>query len=474
MASISSVGSSAGIDRWKASQSDESVDEDFSGAVAAADLVAASGTRPDGRKAVLETAAQVGVPNLKSQKDEGQVQALATGKIDRMIPRNAGGGSEASSLIQKMAVSSNTGVDIAGLKPWSPDWVFEGGMNKHPLQKTLVEAPSRGESAGVLEGLEKLLQQANATTVQNSDEQRLSLAHAGQDGNPDGQSMKSQSGMNSLASADFMNVRQSMQPQPQHQSETVGARQAKSAVGSEQALAVPGAGLKAPNAIGEQPGLKEKKSKLPDTLGLISPQQGKPEMGSNVIPFQAGPNALRLDGAVVPGSLSQSRLSSESVAGITQSIRQLANGGEMRIRLKPDHLGELHMRVSTGGKTGSEVGLQIHASDDRAKRILEESMSSLREGLASQNLSLAKVDVQVAPSSNASNSGNDPGQDRSGTAAQQNFSSNSGSSGRRDGTSTQDGLAQPQARTLKPQAPVWSGGGGGNRAVASNRLDVIA
>jgi len=123
MASISSVGSSAGIDRWKASQSDESVDEDFSGAVAAADLVAASGTRPDGRKAVLETAAQVGVPNLKSQKDEGQVQALATGKIDRMIPRNAGGGSEASSLIQKMAVSSNTGVDIAGLKPWSPDWV---------------------------------------------------------------------------------------------------------------------------------------------------------------------------------------------------------------------------------------------------------------------------------------------------------------------------------------------------------------
>ncbi|MBU6375383.1 MAG: flagellar hook-length control protein FliK [Bdellovibrionales bacterium] len=492
MAPINSVGSSsAGQERWNVGQAEDSGNDEFSGAVAAADSIAAQSVQNP--KAVTGFGTEAGALNPKSEPEGGKTQALATGKVDRLIPRNAGGSPEASSLIQKMTVSSNTGVDIAGLKPWSQDWVFEGGMNKHPLQKTLIETPTRGESAGALSGLEQLLQQLNATTVENSDEKIAYSGQLGQDVSPDSVSTKPQAGMNSLASADFLDVRRAMQGQPglqsQYSNEAVTARQAmaaakqaKGAIGSEQALALPGVGLKAPNAIGSQPDLREKKSKLPDTLGLFGQQPNKSEMGSNVIPFQAGPNALKLEGAVVPGAMTQNRLSSESVAGITQSIRQLGNGGEMRIRLKPDHLGELHLKVSTGGKAGSEVGLQIHASDSQAKRILEESMSSLREGLASQSLSLAKVDVQIAQPSSASSSGNDTSQDRSGVAGQQNFSSNSGGSGGR-GNSAQDGLAssdsgigtQAQTRAVNRSTSGWSGGGGGtNRAIASNRLDVIA
>jgi flagellar hook-length control protein FliK len=187
---------------------------------------------------------------------------------------------------------------------------------------------------------------------------------------------------------------------------------------------------------------------------------------------------MKMDGSVVAGSMSQNRLNSESVGGIAQSIRQLGNGGEVRIRLKPDHLGELHLKVMTGGKSGSEVGLQIHASDDQAKKILEESLGSLRESLASQNLSLAKVDVQVAQPSSSANLGNDSNQDRPGLAGQQNFSSNSGDGNRGNSSQGRSSGADtaPAGGTVKatPRQAAAFGGGGAARAVASSRLDVIA
>ena len=71
----------------------------------------------------------------------------------------------------------------------------------------------------------------------------------------------------------------------------------------------------------------------------------------------------------------------------------------MRVKLHPENLGELHVRVIT---SGNQVGLQIQASDEKAKKILEESMSHLKDSLASHSLALGSIEVTVAPQSSSS------------------------------------------------------------------------
>jgi len=107
---------------------------------------------------------------------------------------------------------------------------------------------------------------------------------------------------------------------------------------------------------------------------------------------------VEVAGHVVQGTMSRDRLSTESVLNMSAGIREFAaagGNGELRVRLKPDNLGELQVRVVT---RGNDVGVQIRASDERSKAILEESLSHLRESLASQNLNLSSVDLSVKPS----------------------------------------------------------------------------
>jgi flagellar hook-length control protein FliK len=106
------------------------------------------------------------------------------------------------------------------------------------------------------------------------------------------------------------------------------------------------------------------------------------------------PQMAQVTGHVVPGAGTQDQLSHEAILNVTTGIRNLGQGnGEMNIRLKPDNLGELHLKVMTRGQ---EVGLQIQASDENAKKILQDSISSLKDGLATQNLTLGKVELSIA------------------------------------------------------------------------------
>jgi len=101
-----------------------------------------------------------------------------------------------------------------------------------------------------------------------------------------------------------------------------------------------------------------------------------------------------VQGQVIPGGGMRDRLDTESVrrlGGEIESMR-LTGGGEIRIRLKPENLGELHIRVT---EHGGQVGLEIRASDENSKRIIEESLSSLKESLAQSQVSLGKLDVAV-------------------------------------------------------------------------------
>jgi len=113
-----------------------------------------------------------------------------------------------------------------------------------------------------------------------------------------------------------------------------------------------------------------------------------------------GSSTLEVTGRVTQGSMTQDRLTSESLGNMSVGIRDLSaqGGGEMRVRLHPDNLGEIHLRVVT---QGNHVGLEIQASSDKAKKILEDSMSHLKESLASHSLTLGAVDLRVAQSNGA-------------------------------------------------------------------------
>jgi flagellar hook-length control protein FliK len=114
----------------------------------------------------------------------------------------------------------------------------------------------------------------------------------------------------------------------------------------------------------------------------------------------AGPAVIQSQAHVTQGGMAKDRLSSESLVGLGMNIRNLApqGGGEIHIKLQPENLGELHLRVVTDG---NQVGLRIQASDDRARKILETSLSSLQDSLASHQLSLKSVEFTVAQAGSA-------------------------------------------------------------------------
>lgn len=104
---------------------------------------------------------------------------------------------------------------------------------------------------------------------------------------------------------------------------------------------------------------------------------------------------LEVDGHVVKGRMASDRLSTQSLNEITGKIQQFQNGsgdGQIKIRLKPDHLGELRVTIKNAG---NQVALNVQASSEGSKKIIEESLSYLKENLANQNLNLAKFEVSL-------------------------------------------------------------------------------
>lgn len=187
-----------------------------------------------------------------------------------------------------------------------------------------------------------------------------------------------------------------------------------------------------------------------------------------------------LTGRVVPGAMARDRLSSESVLGMSTGVRNLLSqgGGEIRVRLKPEHLGELQVRVVTNGR---DVGLKIKASDEGSKQILEDSIKHLRESLASQNLHLSKVDVSVVSSSQPSWSGGSSEQSLS-QQPNQHYSQNwmgstSEQGGQKQGLWDSDGDPVSGGRGMRtaqatPAGNAW--GSIGRVAGSDRQLDVRA
>ena len=258
---------------------------------------------------------------------------------------------------------------------------------------------------------------------------------------------------------DFLNLREISQKNAKPA--LTGIADSKSAI--EQAKVIP---LQASTlAVGTKPAQKKSDSKQ-DLEGGIS---------SLVNANQPTKSDQLFLGKTVEATVNQSVsgqkpvISSESMNQIASQVNLLGQArqdGEIKIKLRPDHLGELQMSVRTNGQNDS---VQIKAESEEAKKIIEDSLSSLREHLSSHQLSLANVDVVTQPSTP---SGLDQGQmqfdgnNHSGQFANEDGRNQSGDEYRQSGRD----FAAEGSSFVKPQSafrnPVKNSD--------SSRLDMIA
>ncbi len=68
-------------------------------------------------------------------------------------------------------------------------------------------------------------------------------------------------------------------------------------------------------------------------------------------------------------------------------------GGEMRVILRPEGLGEVAMKVSVNG---DKVNVQMITQSVEAKKLLENSFHALKEGLSAHQLNLESVKIDTA------------------------------------------------------------------------------
>ena len=372
-------------------------------------------------------------------------------------PGNAGpGGLMLPQSVERMALGANTASAVAGPKPWDREWIT-AGRHRLPQLETVFQDPSAPDLTKLLaamqdqvKGSSTMLEELRSSGAPNV--QKAALKASAEPATPQGSvslpasaEAPAPTGVSAellaALAAEFGASTEGIEVQDSEESGTGAGRlqgktnPALSPLGgnlaSDDFLATRGLaqtlqGVQAAQNRGDaRLSLKDGRG---SALGGVTPGKGdtkavlgaKPRpvvsewLDSNVrndathalqaqgmggreaLTSAMKPRAVELTGHVTTGAMAKSRLSSESLMGMTSSIRTIAgNGvtpsaGEMRIRLNPDHLGELSLKVSTRGK---EVGLQIRASNEEAKRVLEESLGHLRENLASNALNLARVEV---------------------------------------------------------------------------------
>jgi flagellar hook-length control protein FliK len=156
------------------------------------------------------------------------------------------------------------------------------------------------------------------------------------------------------------------------------------------------------DAISGNPSQAGKPSLDLGTFGKTDPKkarltagEGRETLGSAALSqnFQLNSHSKVIDAHVTQGSAGKAVLSHDALHQMTQQVNLLSQAkqdGEIKIRLRPDHLGELQMSVKTQGQN---VAIDIKAHSVEAKKIIEESLGSLRASLSEQNLNLSRVDV---------------------------------------------------------------------------------
>lgn len=375
------------------------------------------------------------LPQPGIQLQQPQQQSLREEALGKQALSDS---AEKSPLTMKPAVSLNTAAMIAGPKPWSREWVFEGVDPANPEMKPLLQGEASPKELMTLQQAAQELQKnllasggeradANAlpeggalAAMAGNDVERSTLASIERSALGKGETVArgelqklapnaafslsersegpvaGQSRPGGLSGSEFLNTlsmvrggQDARQNQSQGQMGGNGEQSGRKA-GLESGLRV------------IEGGLKSRKGGFDDDLASISLKAGG--LQNHAAPLQTGVRPTELTGHVVPGAMAQNRLSSESLLGLSSGIRNLSpnGGGEIRMKLNPGNLGELHLRITT---LGNQVGLQIQASDDKARKIIEDSIGFLKESLATHQLNLGQIDVSVAQTGGSQGSG---------------------------------------------------------------------
>lgn len=177
---------------------------------------------------------------------------------------------------------------------------------------------------------------------------------------------------------------------------------------------------------------------------------------------------LKLEATVMQTPGQKPVLANESMVQIANHVNLLGKArqdGEIKIKLRPDHLGELQVSVRT---VGQNVTVQIKAQSEEAKKMIEDSITSLREHLSSHQLSLTGIDVVTQPASvmNADN----PSLSFDSNSGFQQFGGQSGENSSRDGSHSPEQEYYQEPTFVTPKSSVQNR----MRTNDSNRLDMIA
>lgn len=399
--------------------------------VKAPGTASAEGPKAEGEKAALPMEgginAKAGDPRLAGSAGKSELQRESV---------------ERSPLSMNSAASLNTATAFAGPRPWNREWIFDGGMDRNPdlqplLEKSSPKAPEAAPALAQLAMAERKGGKAEGEKIAAAEIQADSLIQS----RPSPQA--TDPSLSTLRSAHAALTSQGLEAQLQALSgELLRSNGAESAPGTESAAqAKPGSSdmiggaeflgtlqaVRGPrgqqSGLGGQDGGSQQDTKSGLARGLHVLDGGRTgakgrkslfeeDVMSSRAPVNgavgahhaqgttlgaAAASAQNVTGHVVKGRMSQDRLSSESLSGLSLGIRKLSpqGGGEIRMRLNPEHLGELNIRVRT---ENGQVGLQIHASDERARKVIEESISHLKDSMAAQQLTLGQIDLSVGNS----------------------------------------------------------------------------
>lgn len=203
---------------------------------------------------------------------------------------------------------------------------------------------------------------------------------------------------------------------------------------------------------------------------VVSP--ATPGIGRGLPGSRAVPTVARAAPKTPPTGASRPdpvAVEAQALRGILASARK--NGGVITLRLQPDQLGELRIRIEVHGR---EVTALIDAGTDPARELLSESRDSLRAALEARGLAVERLEVRhdatLAPRDHDRPAEDSPGHNHGDAGDRQPRDSRSDSARPGIGAGDEGGREDAPGETAEPVIAAYSGADTGAFLV----LDAIA
>lgn len=224
--------------------------------------------------------------------------------------------------------------------------------------------------------------------------------------------------------------------------------------------------------------------KLPE---LMKGEKGAPKLST--VPFEASLlHATKADldtRDVVLDSTKPAEIREALLGEVNQGVgfHAVKGGGEMRLVIHPEALGEVKLKIST--RSDGKVEVQVQAQNDDVAKIIRGGSKELESSLRDQNLTLAKFDVNVTADAPVASTDTRASLSEQFVPNQQNAQQGFSQAGSEQGQrfAQWEGNQQPGRQFSSPE--MSSGGNNNSRSAmspaqknpsrdGSRRLDVVA